>query len=127
MTSLLSIFQGTKLVADALSTVSPSGETVIRGLDVTIHEMTNQPYVHNWIAQIQKEPREDQVLQLPDATDHGRLATALQCLPVVLCPFWQLKNDLAIELSCVTYQGRFYIPSGAKHASTCYMKVILDL
>ena len=28
-------------VADALSRVSPSGKTVIRGLDVTIHEMTN--------------------------------------------------------------------------------------
>ena len=51
-------------VADALSRVSPSGKTVIRGLDVTIHEKTNQPYVHNWIAQIQKETREDQVLQL---------------------------------------------------------------
>ena len=32
-------------------------------------------------------------------------------LLVVLWPFWQLKDDLAIELSCVTYQGRFYIPS----------------
>ena len=32
-------------------------------------------------------------------------------LPVVLCPYWQLKDNLAIELSCVTYQGRFYIPS----------------
>ena len=32
-------------------------------------------------------------------------------LPVVLHSFWQLKDDLAIELSWVTYQGRFYIPS----------------
>ena len=54
----------TVAVADALSRVSPSGKTVIRGLDVTIHEMTNQPYVHNQIAQIQKATREDQVLQL---------------------------------------------------------------
>ena len=51
-------------VADALTRVIPSGKTVIRGLDVTIHEMTNQPYVHNRIAQIQKATREDQVLQL---------------------------------------------------------------
>ena len=50
--------------ADILNRVSPSGKTVIRGLDVTIHEMTNQSYVHNWIAQIQKETREDHVLQL---------------------------------------------------------------
>ena len=46
-------------VADALSRVSPSGKIVIRCLDVTIHAMTNQPYVHNWIAQIQKATRED--------------------------------------------------------------------
>ena len=46
-------------VADALRRVSRSGKTVIKGLDVTIHEMTNQPYVHNWIAQIQKATRED--------------------------------------------------------------------
>ena len=51
-------------VTDVLIRVSPSGKTIIRGLDVTIHEMTNQPYVHNWIAQIQKATREDQVLQL---------------------------------------------------------------
>ena len=51
-------------IADALSRVSPSGKTVIRDLDVTIHEMTNQLYVHNLIAQIQKETREDQVIQL---------------------------------------------------------------
>ena len=39
-------------VADVMSRVGTSGKTVIRGLDVTIHEMTNQPYVDNWIAQI---------------------------------------------------------------------------
>ena len=98
-------------VADALSRVSPSGKTVIRDLDVTIHEMTNQTYVHNWIAQIQKETREDQVLQLLMQHIMEGWPQHWKSLPVVLCPFWQLKDDLAIELSCVTYQGRFYIPS----------------
>ena len=65
-------------VADALSMSEPQWKTVIRGLDVTIHEMTNQPYVHNWIAQIQRATREDQVLQLLMQQIHGRLATALQ-------------------------------------------------
>ena len=51
-------------VVDVLHRESPSGKTVIRGLDVTIQGMTNQPYVNNWIAQIQKVTREDQVLQL---------------------------------------------------------------
>ena len=98
-------------VADALSRVSPSGKTVIRGLDVTIHEMTNQPYVHNRIAQIQKATREDQVLQLLMQQIMEGWPQHCKSLPVVLRPFWQLKDDLAIELSCVTYQGRFYIPS----------------
>ena len=30
--------------------------------------------------------------------------------PVVLRPFWQLKDHLSIEHACITYQGRFYIP-----------------
>ena len=51
-------------VADVLSRVSLNGKTVLRGLDITIHEMTNQPYVHNQIAQIQKETRKEQLLQL---------------------------------------------------------------
>ena len=49
--SMIKYLPGHKVaVADVLSRVSPSGKTVIRGLDVTIHEMTNQPYVHNQIA-----------------------------------------------------------------------------
>ena len=103
-------------VADAQTRVSPSGKTVIRGLDVTIHEMTNQPYVHNWIAQIQKATREDQVLQLLMQQIMEGWPQHCKSLPVVLHLFWQLKDDLTIELSCVTYQGRFYIPSSMHKA-----------
>ena len=98
-------------VADAQHRVSPSGKTAIRGLDVTIHEMTNQPYVHNRIAQIQKETREDQVLQPLMQQIMEGWPQHCKSLPVVLHPFWQLRDDLAIELSCVTHQDRFYIPS----------------
>ena len=94
-------------VEDMLSRVS---------LDVTIHEMTNQPYVNNQIAQIQKATSEDQVLQLLMQQIMEGWLQHCKCLPVVLCPFWQLKDDLAIELSCVTYQGRFYIPSSVHKA-----------
>ena len=31
--------------------------------------------------------------------------------PVALKPFWQLKEDLSIEHSCITFQSRFYVPS----------------
>ena len=98
-------------VADVLSRVSPSGKTVTRGLDVTIHEMTNQPYVHTWIAQIHKATREDQVLQLLMQQIMEGWPQHCKSLPLLCHPFWQLKDYLAIELSCVTYQGRFYIPS----------------
>ena len=72
--------------------------------------MTNQPYVHNRIAQIQKATREDQVLELLMQQIMEGWLQHCKSLPVVLHPFWQLKDDLTIELSCVTYQGRFYIP-----------------
>ena len=98
-------------VADALSRVSPSGKIVIKGLDVTMHKMTNQPYVHNQIAQIQKATREDEVIQLLMQQIVEGWPQHCKSLPVVLCTFWQLKDDLAIELSCMTYQGTFYIPS----------------
>ena len=105
-------FPGHKVAeANALSRVSSSGRAVIRGLDVTIHEMTNQPYVHNQIAQIQKATREDQVIQLLMQQIMEGWPQHCKSLPVVLCPFWQLKDDLAIELYCVTYQGKFYITS----------------
>ena len=78
--------------------------------------MTNQPYVHNWIAQIQKTTRQDQVLQLLMQQIMEGWPQHCKSLPVVLFPFWQLKNDQAIELSCMTYQGRFYIPSSMHKA-----------
>ena len=117
MTLLSSIFQGTKLQLQMCWVEwAPSGKTVIRGLDVTIHEMTNQPYVHNQIAQIQKATREDQVLQLLMQQIMEVWPQHCRSLPIVLCSFWQLEDNLAIELSCVTYQGRFYIPSSMHKA-----------
>ena len=50
-------------VADALSTVSPSGKTEIKGLDVTIHDLTTT-LSHVQVEAIQKATREDQVLQM---------------------------------------------------------------
>ena len=98
-------------VTDVLSRVSPSGKTVIKGLDVTVHEMTCQPCIHNRIERIQLAIGEDQILQLLMQQIMEGWPQHCKSLPVVLCPFWQLKDDLAIEHSCITCQGRFYIPS----------------
>ena len=97
-------------VADALSRVSPSGKTEIKGLDVTIHDLTTT-LNHVQVEAIQQATREDQVLQMLMQQMMQGWPDHIKLLPVALKPFWQLKEDLSIEQSCVTFQGRFYIPS----------------
>ena len=50
-------------VADTFSRVSPSGRTEIKGLGVTIHDLTTT-LSHAQVEAIQKATREDQVLQM---------------------------------------------------------------
>ena len=96
-------------VADALSRVSPSGKTEIKGLDITIHDLTTA-LRHVQVEAIQKATREDQVLEMLMQQMMLGWPHHIKLLPVALKPFWQLK-DLSIEHSCITFQGRFYIPS----------------
>ena len=93
-----------------LSRVSPSGKTEIKGLDVTIHDLT-ATLNHVQVEAIQQATREDQVLQMLMQQMMQGWPDHIKLLPVALKPFWQLKEDLSIEHSCVTFQGRFYIPS----------------
>ena len=97
-------------VADALGRVSPSGKTEIKGLDVTIHDLTTT-LNHVWVEAIQRATREDQVLKMLMQQMMQGWPDHIKLLPVALKPFWQLKEDLSIEHSCVTFQGRFYILS----------------
>ena len=90
-----------------MSRVSPSGRTEIKGIDVTIHDLTTTlSYVR--VETIQKATREDLVLQM---LMQQKIQGLSDHLPVAIKPFWQLKDDLSIEHSCITFQGRFYIPS----------------
>ena len=93
-----------------MSRVSPSGKTEIKGLDVTIHDPTTT-LNHVQVEAIQQATREDQVLQMLMQQMMQGWPDHIKLLPVALKPFWQLKEDLSIEHSCVTFQGRFYIPS----------------
>ena len=97
-------------VADALSRVSSRGKTVIKGLDITIHNLTTT-LSHVQVEAIQKATREDQVLQMLMQKMMQGWPDCIKLLPVTLKPFWQLKEDLSTEHSCITFQGRFYIPS----------------
>ena len=57
--------QGPKVpVADTLSRVSPSANTPIKGLDVTIHELTPQPMMYIKVQEIQQATKKDLTLQL---------------------------------------------------------------
>ena len=93
-------------VADALSRVSPSGKTEIKGLDVTIHDLT-ATLSHVQVEAIQKATREDQVLQMLMQQMMQGWPDHIKLLSVAL----KSKEDLSIEHSCITFQGRFYIPS----------------
>ena len=97
-------------VIDALTRVSPSGKTKIKGLDVTLHDLTTT-LNHVQVEAIQKASREDQVLQMLMQQMMQGWPDHIKLLPVALQPFWQLKDDLSIEHSCITFQGRLYIPS----------------
>ena len=46
-------------VPDALSRANPSGNTLIKGLDVTIHEITPQPMMHIKVQEIQQATKKD--------------------------------------------------------------------
>ena len=51
-------------VADALSRVNPRGNTPIKGLEVTINEITPQTMMHIKVQEIQQDTKKDQALQL---------------------------------------------------------------
>ena len=90
-------------MGDALSRVSLQEKGETKGLYST---MTS---VH--AEQIQKVIKGDKTLlfyiqlMLEDWSEHYRHP------PMILRPFWQLKYDLDIEHSCITWKGMFFIPS----------------
>ena len=98
----------------ALSRVNHRGNTPIKGLDVTIHEITPQPMIHIKVQETQQATRKDQTLQLLMQQLMEGWPEHCRRLPVSLQPFWHIRSDLAIEYSCITFQGRFYIPSSMR-------------
>ena len=88
-------------ITDALSRVSPSGKIEIKGLNVTIHE-TCPGFETNHVEAIQKATKEDQILQMLMQQLIEGWPQHVKKLPLALRPFCQLRNDLAIEHSCIT-------------------------
>ena len=78
-------------VADALSRVSPSGKTEIKGLDVTIHDLTTT-LNHVQVEAIQQAIREDQVLQMLMQQMMQGWPDHIKLLPVALKPLLAVKR-----------------------------------
>ena len=85
-----------------------TGRTEIKGLDVTIHEITPN-LSHIQVETIQQATKEDPTLQILMQHLIKGLLEYVKQIPWDFKPFWQLKDDLSIEHRCVLFQDRFYI------------------
>ena len=82
----------------------------LKGWSVTIHELT--PTMSRvQVETIQKATQEDTTLQLlMQQMIKGWPKEGCRKLPDVLKPYWQFREHLAFEHSCITWKGRFFIP-----------------
>ena len=96
-------------MADALGKVSANENTEIKGLDVTIHELTSQIY-RIQVESIQKATQQDNTLQLLIQQMFEGWPESCRKLPEMLRPFWQWRDDLSIEQLCITWKGGCFIP-----------------
>ena len=96
-------------MADALSRVSPNKKTEIKGLDVTIPELTLQ-ISRIQVESIQKATQQEKTLQLLIQQMLEGWPESCRELPEILRLFWQWRDYLSIEHSCITWKGRFFIP-----------------
>ena len=82
-------------------------------MDVTVHEMS--PCInHLQLVHIQRATQEDQVLQMLMSKLIEGFPEHIKQLPVVLRPFWQIRDDLSVKHSCLAYKGRYYIPKAIR-------------
>ena len=96
-------------MADALSRVSPNEKTEIKGLEVTIHELTPQ-ISRIQVESFQKATQQDNTLHLLIQQVLEGQPKSCRKLPETLRPFWHWRDDLSIEHSCISRKGSFFIP-----------------
>ena len=96
-------------MADVLRTVSPHENIEIKGLDVTIHELTST-MSRVQVETVQKATHEDTTLKiLMQQMIKGWPKEGCGKLPDVLKPYWQFRKNLTMEHSCIIWKGRFFI------------------
>ena len=79
-------------MADALSRVSPNEETEIKGLDITILELTPQ-LSRIQVESIQKATQQDKTLQLLIQQISEGWPESCKKLPKIQRPFWKWRDD----------------------------------
>ena len=74
--------------------VNSNGNIKVKWLDVTVHERS--PCIsHLQLVHIKKATQEDQVLQMLMSKNDRRVPGHIKQLPVVLRPFWQIRDDFS--------------------------------
>ena len=63
------------------------------------------------VQQIQKVTQRDKTLLLLIQQISEGWPEHCRKLPIILRPFWQQRDDFAIEHSCITWKGRLFIPA----------------
>ena len=97
-------------MADIISRVSPHEKIEIKRLDITIYELT--PTMSKEQAEtMQKATQQDTTLQLlMQQMIKGWPIEGCRKLPDGPKPYWQFREHLAIEHSCITWKGRYFMP-----------------
>ena len=89
---------------------------------VTFHAMS--PCIsHLHLVHIKKATQEDQVLQMLMSKMIEGFPEHIKQLPMVLRPFWQIRDDLSIEHSCLAYQGKYYIPKAIREQALASLHI----
>ena len=109
-------------IADSINRISQDKKTEIKGLDVTIHEL-NLQLSRIQVESIQKATQQDKILQLLIQQMLEGWPESCRKLPEILRPFWQCRDNLSIEHSCITWKGIFLIPIALR--GHCF-KVLLN-
>ena len=78
---------------------------------------------HLQLVHIKKATQEDQVLQMLMSKMIEGFPEHIKQLPVVFRPFWQIRDDLSIEHSCMAYQGRYYIPKAIREQALASLHI----
>ena len=96
-------------LADALNRVNPQDKMEIKGLDLTIHELS--PYMTPiQVSMICEEQKKDATMQILIQQLFQGCPNHCKEVDPGLNKYWALRNDMSIEDGCIAYLGRLIIP-----------------